>query len=500
MKSKSQFHYVILIVGIFLVFITSILLITNWVVAENIEEQIETKINQAQYFIESHIKQFIESKIDICKTTAKNDFLISAIENKDSLALDSIIQKIYNIEDNDYLLVTDSESQILIRRNLTNGAKDYVYLLPGVFEFLNNISGTNQNFKISYLINSDKYYLICSVPIVRDNNVLGTLSKGYNLDSFWQMNKFVDFDLTILDRQSVLYSTLELQPVSFERFFNKHIPIFDAVLATSRASDIINTTLDEKEIFTKIMPIGFGTPVYALISVPKSDEYEFLNTLLAYLIYLFIFFSLLILIIFFVILKRKAKQVENLGSQKKNDKDDRDSESDLIEEIAGAVLVTNIICSDSKSDNSLQDIFDNYQQIQTELVELYDGKVENITNNQMIASFAGMVESIDKSMQCAQAIMKLINKESKSTTCQISIGLNCGSLSYGPDEKNEIFGNTLEIAESIAQVAKPGQILIQEDWLSKIDSDITNLESKVWKLKNDKEKVKLVNIVNYKNY
>ena len=352
-----------------------------------------------------------------------------------------------------------------------------------------------QKFKISYLINNDKYYLICSVPIVRDNNILGTMSKGYNLESIWKLSKFADFDLTFLDRQSVLYSTLKLQPDSFERFFHNHIPVFDAVRATSQASDIINTTLGEKEIFSKIMHIGYEASVYVLISVTKSDEYAFLYTLIAYLIYIFIFFSSLILITYFVILNRKAKQIEKLESILKIHKDDKNLDSDTIEGISGTVLVTNIICTDKKHASSFQDIFKNYQQIQTELIELYDGKVENITNNKMIASFAGTMESIDKSIPCAKAIMKLINKESKSTACQIAIGLDFGSISYGDEEKPEVIGNTREIAESIAQIAKPGQILIQEDWLSKIDVDITKLNTKVWKLKNNKEEIKLVNIV-----
>ena len=114
MKYKSQFYYVILIVGIFFAFITSILLITNWVVLENIEEQIESKINQAQFSIEQQIKQTIENKIEICKTIAKNKDLILAIEGKDSLVLDSIVQTIIDFEDHDYFLITDSESKYLL--------------------------------------------------------------------------------------------------------------------------------------------------------------------------------------------------------------------------------------------------------------------------------------------------------------------------------------------------------------------------------------------------
>jgi class 3 adenylate cyclase len=130
--------------------------------------------------------------------------------------------------------------------------------------------------------------------------------------------------------------------------------------------------------------------------------------------------------------------------------------------------------------------------IQTELIELYDGKIEYIINNKILSSFIGE-DSIDKSLQCSLAIMKLINKESNSSKYKIGIGINYGSIFYG-GEKASLSGETVELAESIVDISKPGQILINNELISKTDFKYSVAESKNWKFKNMKKDIKLVNI------
>ena len=166
----------------------------------------------------------------------------------------------------------------------------------------------------------------------------------------------------------------------------------------------------------------------------------------------------------------------------------------MVKDLKGTILISKIICSESEPDDSLKNTLASYQKIQSELMELYDGKVEDIIDYKMIASFSGSEDSIDKSIQCSQAIMKLINKESESTHCQIAIALNCGSIIYEKQEKQELFGKTLELTEAILRISNPGQILVQVNQVAKTEMDVSKIKSKVWKFKNIKDEVRLVDL------
>jgi hypothetical protein len=514
MKIKTQFYPAFFIIGIIILLITSVLIVTHWIITENIESQIGSKLNQFEFYIESIKNQTMQNKINYCKTIANNENLISAVENKDSEAIHSIMQTTYNIANLDYFLVTDGEGKALIKSEINNITNDY-FLFPGVFSFLSKINPTTQNYITWSLTNSNTHYIICAVPIMKKDKTIGTLNIGYLVNGILKIESSSDIEYAIINGKEVLQSTSNFQQELIEEFLGLHKPIIDAVLATSRPSDMFSTTFNETEVYSKILPFGSGVPVLMLVSVSKSNEFLFLNTLFEYLIYIFIVFSLMLLITYFVIVNRKTKLIDKLNSainnlsekqkvKKEPEKTEEKVEQEIIEpdsyvaevvkDLKGTVLISKIVCFESETEDSLIGVIESYKNIQTELIELYDGKVEMIIDNKLIASFSGNENSIDKSIQCSLAIMKLINKEAESSKCKIAIGLNYGSIIYENQENPELFGKTLELTEAIVHVSKPGQILAQANQVAKIDMNISGVKSRVWKFKNFKDEVRLVDL------
>ncbi len=276
MKLKSKYFPVLFIVGILILLIGSALIVANWVISEHAEKQIESKINQFQFYVNSLKNQAIENKIILCNIIAKNENLISAVENKDAEAIHSILFTYYNTSSINLILVTDEEGHALIKSEIFNIRND-VFSFPGVHGFLSKINPSNNNYLIWSLVNKDNNYLISAVPIRKNKNIIGTLNIGYIVSEFIKIDSFNDIEIAIINGKNVLQSSLNFKQESIEGFLNVYKPIVEAVLATSLPSDIFSTAFDEKEVYSKIIPFGSGVPVLILVSISKSEEFLFLD-------------------------------------------------------------------------------------------------------------------------------------------------------------------------------------------------------------------------------
>ncbi|MCK5032293.1 MAG: hypothetical protein KAS18_01635 [Calditrichia bacterium] len=471
------------------------MIITNWIITEHIENQIESKINQFQSYVEFTKNCVIENNINICKNIAKNKSIISAIENRDSEAINSIIQNSYNIADCEYMQIADTQGNVLLKSDILAKGID-ISKMQSLSEYI-----------IFLLVNDKEHYLVSTVPVqIQDINI-GTISIGNLINRSFKFESINEIKNALLNGQNIIYSQFDNHKESITDFIKTHRPIIDAVLATSQSSDMFSTHFDGDKIYSKILPFGYGVPMYFLVSISKSNEFRFLDTLNKYLLYISIFCGLLLLITFLVIARLYSQQIDKLKSEMKIIKEkpektdelivEKTKQPEILKDLTGTILISKIIClSDAKDEKneSFLNVFSSYHKIQNELIELYDGKVENNINNQIIASFMGNEDAIDKSIQCSQTIMKLLNKESESTNCKIAVALNYGSIFYSNGEKSALFGSTLEMTEAIIQVAKPGQILIKDKLISTTDMDYSIAESKSWKFKNIKDEVRLVDI------
>jgi hypothetical protein len=509
MKIRLHYYATIYIVVIVVLLISKVLFVTTSFISEHIENQIAAKVNQFQLHVESNKNQKIESIIRNCKYIASDNAFISALENNDAEAIYSKIGASNNLLFGDVSLISDSSDNILAKSENLNGISNISELhmvsdLPGVKDSIRYVL-------INFWQIKEEHFIVCTVPVVKDSIYIGKLSIGSSIKGLFGQSISDDIYFALLNKSDVLFSRFEYDGITISDFVKTHRPIVDAILATSLPSDLFLTKIENNEVYSKIIPFGYGLPAYTLVSVLKSNEYSLLDMLVEYLLYVLTIGSLLLILIFYIFSKRYSRQLEilNIELQKLKETDDKDDlksaetlketkskESEIEEEPKRSVLFSRIISIDDQNKEnevSFLERNNNYLKIQTELIELYEGTIEYVINNKILSSFNG-ADSIDKSLQCSLAIMKLINKESESSKFQIGIGINFGSIIYS-GEKPNISGEVVELAESIANVTKPRQILINMDLISKTNYKYNVSDSKIWKFKNIKKDVKLVNIL-----
>ena len=508
MKTKLHYYYTFFIVSILVLIIFAVFVVTTYIISEYVEKQIAAKINQFQIYVESNRDQAIENIVRNCRYTASNQTFISAVENHDVESITSIIDCSYKTIFGDVSLISDSSNSIITKSDNLNGISN-ISELPGVLNLKNKQSSAEYTL-INFWNIKEENYLVCTISVLKDSSHIGILSIGSLISNLFKQSFSEDINFALLNKSKVLFSQFGYDDVTISEFVKTYRPIADAILATSSSSDIFLTEIESSEFYSKLIPFGYDLPAYFLVSVSKSNEFLILDSLVENLAYVLIIGSLILVFIIYIFSNRSIKQVEKLNAKfqelKKIDskidtkisedlKATESKKSEIKVESKSTVLFSRIISLNNQNNEneiSFLKTNNNYLKIQTELIELYDGKIEYIINNKILSSFIGE-DSIDKSLQCSLAIMKLINKESNSSKYKIGIGINYGSIFYG-GEKASLSGETVELAESIVDISKPGQILINNELISKTDFKYSVAESKNWKFKNMKKDIKLVNI------
>lgn len=485
MKFKSQFIYVVLIVFVLVLLIFGILLITNFMVTENIEKNIASKISHVQQISEIVKNKIINRLKDDCEILSINSAIIKEIKNKDSEA-------IYSGLKNNYKGFTDNNIQILDNEN-------NILLKNGFFKNIKNKDVFIKNFgsKFSLIKYESNYFLVFTEDILDSIKVIGKISACASFNNFRHYKNPDSMQIIYLAENEIIYSSFDIRQDSINSFLNMHKPVIDAVHATKLPSDLIFSNLNGIEVFLKIVPFGYDLPVYMVISIPANTEFKWLYSLNLYLIINLSAFGAIVIILIVIVLKKGASIKRLPGSANVYNLTIKEIESEpkvIQKDLITVALVSKIIYSDRVYDEMLQSVIDSYKNIQEEMVELYEGKVKNNDNNKMIALFSGNKRILDNALNCAKDIMKIIKKESQITNCQVAMALNFQNTFNGRDEQTEAVSDKIKHAEEFSKVAKAGQILIPAEQVKKLEVDITSLTSKVWKFKNIKGEIRLVDM------
>jgi hypothetical protein len=514
MNTKSHFYPVFFIIAILFLLILAILYVSTKIISKHIEKGILANINQFQNQTELNKNQVVDNLINYCQFLANNKSLTIALELHDPEAIYSILEESNKLLIGGAYLITDGDGNLLTKSDNLNGINKF-YELPGISNLINPINPVSHHILNFWNIKREAY-IVCTIPIKKKNITIGTLSIGVLISTIFKQSFSERISFALLNKNEVLYSQFVYDNETISKFVVTHHPIVDAILSTSSPSDLFLTKIENNEIFAIIIPFGYELPAFILLSISKSPEFFYLHLLVEYFIYIFILGSLLILLTFYIYAKHYVNQIGdlNLKIQKLNNANEKieikeveDSKtgesisSKEVKEVNGMVLYSKIIILNEPqvSEEVLStNTINTYLKIQTELIDLYNGKIDSIIDNQIIAFFIGKEDLIEKSLQCSLAIRKLIKNEIDSEKYQVSIGLSYGPLFFNENKQSNLFGKTLKLAEAIVNITNPGQILINKGLIAETDIKYWVGESKVWKFKNFEDEVNLVNVISDK--
>jgi hypothetical protein len=468
----------------------TVLYLLNQIVKKNIENNIDLKLDRYKIQFELNINYALNDIQKFSNIVAKNSDLVTAVSKRDTVSLDSILgsKDIFYYKD---IFILDSNNNYLFA--------------SGLFEILKNYSGLSASIANEYSIISidSGYVMVYTTNILNPTNKIGTFNKGVLVKDLFMNTNYDEILFLTFIRNNLIFSSFNKQNDSLDIFINTHRPIIDAVLATGISSEIIPSNLGCKKVYLKIFPFGYNIPAYNVIAITDSNEFYYLDLLNTYLIFILCFYGFILIVPIFIMFKKlstpemsiqKSEAIHTLKVQSSKDEPPDTTSIKIIKDLKATILCSKISTEEMLNVTDLQKILSSYHKIQTELIEMYEGNVENILNYFLVASVAGNENTLKKVIYCAEDILKIISKESQSTACHVSIAINYGPIYYSGNEQKKLIGRTLEKTQAILKISKPGEILIPQQLLQNNNIPFANTDSKVLRFKDIKEEIRLVNL------
>ncbi len=111
----------------------------------------------------------------------------------------------------------------------------------------------------------------------------------------------------------------------------------------------------------------------------------------------------------------------------------------------------------------------NYHEVMTTLIKQHNGKVLDSPGDNLLAEFVSVVDAV----QCAVAVQKEFQARNfevpESRRMEFRIGINLGDVI---EEKERIYGDGVNIAARLEELAKPGGICISKTAFDHIESKL----------------------------
>lgn len=118
-----------------------------------------------------------------------------------------------------------------------------------------------------------------------------------------------------------------------------------------------------------------------------------------------------------------------------------------------------------------------YLNLQSEIIKAHGGDIDKFVGDEIMASFSG-VDAVDRAMQSAVVIQTKIaeenakRKKAGQTVCNVGIGINRGEVTVGNIGSHDrmdftSIGSVVNLAARLCSSAAAGQILIEQETMSK---------------------------------
>lgn len=379
-------------------------------------------------------------------------------------------------------------------------------------------------------------YQVASVPVwLNDDTIIGTLTLGASLSKTGarDLKGESQIDVTFLADGRLVDTTVEgLTPADLDAFQQAAPARVGQVVPDLKTSDVFEERFAGEEVFAFLSPLGFGEPAYYVATARKSRELQLLAELRDN-IFLAGGLSLLITVFLALVLGRQLTQpilrlVGGMNLVKAGDLSVRLQATthdevglltstfndmigglrerlqlvkyvgshtlDMIRQTDGdvplggsrhdlAVLFTDIrgftTYSEKRDPEEVISMLNRYLGFQADIVPRHEGSVDKFVGDEMMAIFIGPA-ALDNAVACAVEIQKRVEAEHATDAVPIHIGMG---INYGPATLGNMgaqsrldytaIGATVNLGARLMQVAQPGQILIPQALLARLQTPVT---------------------------
>lgn len=537
MRINIQSKIFLLLAGLTAIILLSVIYIINTTISEKIEEKIVSDFKNTQSIFQKQQSLIYERLVESCYLIGENSTFKANVAENDPATVNFVVEEFANFAKVDLFIVTDPKGNVLARLGQPNNFGDDISYRASVARALNGIEPEFDITWSELWEVNDTPYQIVTYPIFTANNntILGTITLGTQIGLFEAVSLKGDsnIDITMFLNDTLITSTIvdsittEID-TSFTNFVQKNQSLIDAVIQTLSPSDAFSSKIIGEESYAFLSPLGEGEKAYYLATVPIAHELQLL-TVLQNNIFVTAGISLIVTILLALMLGRTfSKPILNLvkGMNKVKDgnlslkvkpstKDEiglltqtfndmlvglrerlhlmkyvGSHTIDMIKEssekevsLGGerrelAVLFSDVrgftAFSENRTPEEVINMLNKYLGFQADLVTLYNGSVDKFVGDEMVALFGGH-DAIEKALDCAVAIQKLVKKEQESDNVQIhvGIGVNYGDMvlgNMGAEDRMDytVIGAAVNLGARLCSAAKPGQILIRKDLLNKV--------------------------------
>ena len=563
MRINIQTKLFLLLAGLTAIILLGVLYAITTTVSEKIEEKIIDDFKNTQAFFQKQQSLIYERLVESCYLIGENSTFKANVAEQDPATVYFVVDEFSNFAKVDLFIVTDNRGMVLARHGAPDKYGDDLTNRPSIARALNGIEPEFEiNWAELWEVNNQPFQVV-TYPIftANSNAILGTISLGTQItrheatalkgDSKIDISMFLK---NLLVASTITDSLTDSFTKSIEKFLSENKPVIDAVLLTLSPSDAFTTTINNEEVYAFLSPLGEGIPAFYLATVPKALELQILDALQNN-IFLTAAISLVITIILALVLGRtfskpvlrlsngmnKVKKGDLSTFVKPSTKDEiglltqsfnemivglRErlhltkyvgshtldmikQSSDAQVELGGdrkelAVLFSDVrgftSFSESRTPEEVINMLNRFLGIQAELVTLYGGSVDKFVGDEMVALFGGN-DAIEKALDCAVKIQKLIKKERESdnSSINVGIGINYGSVilgNMGASERMDytVIGAAVNLGARLCSAAEPGKILIRRELLNGLQHKYQIGQSRMMNFKGISKEIEIVEV------
>jgi class 3 adenylate cyclase len=531
MKLNIQTKLFLFLTSITAIILIGVLYAVTITISDKIEQKIIDDFNQTQAYFQRQQTLIYDRLVESCYLIGENSTFKANVEVEDPATVYEAILEFSNFARVDLFIVTDEFGKVLARFDQPDNYGDDLTYRTSVLNALNGIEPELEPEWAELWAVGDDLYQVASIPLYyNDVRIIGSISLGTRVtnieasalkgESNMNISMFLSGNLIATSFSDSL--AIEDQH-SLNAFAHLNKSTCDSVLTNLNPSSAFSTNLFNEEIYAFISPIGIGEPAYFIATVPKAVELRILRALQNNIILIALISVIITIFLAFFFGRSFSRPILRLVNGMNKIKEGDLSVSvepstndeiglltqtfnemivglrerlhlmkyvgshtiDMVKESSGgdvslggdrkelAVLFSDVrgftAYSENRSPEDVIKMLNRYLGYQAELVTKFGGSVDKFVGDEMVALFFGD-DAIERSLDCAIEIQKLVKKEHETDPAPvyIGIGINHGPVilgNMGATERMDytVIGATVNLGARLCSAAEPGQILILRD-------------------------------------
>ncbi len=494
---KFKITYILAIVTALMFF--GILMVVTQILLSDIKFELSRDFEKIESDFQQDQKLSFNYLETSCYLLKNNSLVYEYIENETVNLNNNKIDNITEFLHSDIFIIFNKNNKVVFNQSPTN----YGYNKSKALQYFNKLDTAKLWSGYKRIDNS--LFRVATLPLKKNNKFYGLILLGFksSLNKFAQFLPNSNIDITIFHEYRFMTSTT-LNSITdsvrneFSYFANEHRPVFDAVFSTQLNSGLFSTQLNLQEILAFIFPAGKGSPVFLMATIPKSIAFQQIQKIQKNIIIGTAIGMIMIIILGLVIDRKFTKRIAGYEcfniSMVNAVPDFKGGMAIICTDISGLFNHNMAISTDDFINKNSK-----YLQLQNEIFELYEGTLNQFLGDKIVALFKGK-DGIERAIECAVTLQKIVKKEFCSEKGKVGIGINYGqivnnNINIEPEKEKLFDGPAVNLCASFSALARPGQILIRKDLMENINMNFKTGETQVLPLSELSEETEFVEIL-----